>query len=292
MTRVARPHTPGFPHHLISRFQDRRFRLAGPRERAGYLESLRRASKAHPSIWICSYGGMSSHVHKVCLGENEPLGGFLHSLNTSFGLWLNKNDGGLGKVFAERPSSIPITTDEGLARAIAYIHNNPVRAGVVVCPSDTDWTSHRAFIGEAEPPGWLEVEWALAAIGYSSTPSGRAAFHDFVVSRSRFPRDPSISGPGVSDVAVARRLLAACASYFGMLPDELAQPVFADGFVRRLSFVSVAKSVFGLSNRHIADVLGVSPPLVCRLVRRAKADPAVTQALLDAYLEYESSDSE
>lgn len=236
---------------------------------------------------------MSSHVHKAAFGNDQPLGSFLHALNGTFGFWLNRHEGGLGKVFAERPRSIVVSTEEGLARLIAYIHNNPVRAGVVLCPAQSTWTSHRAFIGEVSAPPFVAVEWALAAMGFSSSPSGRVSFHEYVVSRAGYPRDPSLSGPARSDIATAQRLLRATAAHFGIESGELARPTTKANRELRLDFIRVAKEVFALSNSHLAAVLGVSKPLLTRLVARAGLEPTTNLELLESYLRYtELSDSE
>lgn len=233
---------------------------------------------------------MSSHVHKVGVGDELPLGSFLHSLNTSFGAWLNKYEGGFGKVFAERPSSHPIDDVEGFANSIAYTHNNPCRAGLVNCPSQSDWTSHLIYIGEVPEPDYMDVKWSLAQMGFSASPSGRLAFHDFVVSRSGLPRDPSLAGRAPSDVEVAKRLLESSAAHFGISPEELARPCCQENRMRRLELVSVAKLTFGLTNRHLAETLGVSEPLLSRLSKRAAGSTDSRLELLNSFLWFEKDE--
>ena len=41
---------------------------------------------------------------------------------------------------------------------LRYVHNNPVRAGVVDRASDSNWSSHRAYLGLEESPKWLATE--------------------------------------------------------------------------------------------------------------------------------------
>jgi hypothetical protein len=41
---------------------------------------------------------------------------------------------------------------------IRYVHNNPVRAGVVARASESGWSSHRAYLGLASCPSWLATE--------------------------------------------------------------------------------------------------------------------------------------
>lgn len=227
---------------------------------------------------------MSSHVHTVPHGETEPLGSFLHRVNGTFGAWTNRRENGFGKVFAERPWSKVIETAEGLANTIAYNHNNPSRAGLVVCPSESDWTSHRAFIGLVEAPPWLDVAWTLAEIGFSSTPSGRMAFHDFVCSRSHMPRDPTLAGPGASSTDLAELLLKAAEDHFGCV--GVARPGRDDdaAYARRV-LIRTAVDVFGCWQAHVAEALGLSRSMLSKLHREAKTvSEAETSRLVETYL--------
>lgn len=121
-----------------------------------------------------AYALMSSHIHWAARSGREPARRFLQPLHTSFALWLNRTDHTLGPVFAARFAAIACS-EEQAALVIAYIHNNPVRAGVVADPADSSWTSHRAYLGLEPLPPWLDVEQGLSLCGYSASPSGRGS---------------------------------------------------------------------------------------------------------------------
>ena len=230
---------------------------------------------------------MSSHVHFGLVGHDDPLGAFLHPLNSRFGGWWNRQYGGLGPVFAERPKSVVVDRDEQLARLVAYIHNNPVRAGLVDDPADSDWTSHRAFVGMVSPPPWLDVEWTLAAIGFSSSTAGRAAFHDYVVSRAAMPRDPVLSGPGPTAPGTLARLVSAVSCHTGVAEEKL-QHTDGDRHAAdaRELLVLVAVTVFGMRGVEIARELGIGRSTVSRVRRRGRATPRTDDmhAVVDVFL--------
>lgn len=140
---------------------------------------------------------MSSHTHLASQVGNHPLSKFCKPLHSPLAGWLNRRQGRLGPVFADRPKSLEVDA-ESVAFLIAYLHNNPVRAGKVKDPADSNWTSHRAYLGLVEAPPWIDVELGLYLCGFSSSPSGRHAFHDFVLSRADDIRDPLLSGDGTN----------------------------------------------------------------------------------------------
>jgi hypothetical protein len=159
---------------------------------------------------------MSSHVHWAMRAGRRPSSAVIKPLHTGFARWLNARQSRLGPVFADRHRTLTFEA-ETAAALLAYIHNNPVRAGVVADPADSGWTSHRAYLGLTAAPPWLDVERGLALCGFSATPSGRLRFHEMVVARTSEARRVDLSG---GDMHVRRRELrtAACA------PLELATP--------------------------------------------------------------------
>jgi hypothetical protein len=171
---------------------NREYRFATDVEREEYLRRVP-AALAHTDIDALAYCLMSSHPHWATVLKEMLSESFIQPLHSGWAWWVNRHQQKLGPVFAGRHASIMVVP-EHTARLIAYIHNNPVRARLVSDPADSSWSSHRAFIGGVRAPGWLNVERALAACGFSSSPSGRLAFHDYVRSRSGEPRDPELSG--------------------------------------------------------------------------------------------------
>jgi hypothetical protein len=165
--RIARKNTAGVIYHVISRFLDRSWRLVDDHERAYYLHRLGLALAK--SDWLCfAFALMSSHIHLGFVAGRRALGGWAKSANGRFARWLNDRRDGLGPVFADRPADFAIPRAR-LADLVAYIHNNPVRAGVAATAGDSTWTSHNIYLGRAPRPAWLCVDDTLAAMGMDRT---------------------------------------------------------------------------------------------------------------------------
>ena len=157
MSRYARIHVTGGLFHIISRFHDRRFYLDLDGARGKYLDFLGKAAKKHDAR-IIAYCLMSSHVHLVVQLGTMPIGGLTRSVHSPFGNWVNSSRRGLGSIMAGRPISVLVHSETYGMELIRYVHNNPVRAGVVERASDSDWSSHRAYLGLAPFPPWLATE--------------------------------------------------------------------------------------------------------------------------------------
>ena len=73
---------------------------------------------------------------------------------------------------------------DSTAALIAYVHNNPVRAGIVNEAAHSAWTSHRAYLGAAASAEWLDVCAGLRMSCFDADAPGRRAFDTFVRERA------------------------------------------------------------------------------------------------------------
>lgn len=192
MPRFARTLLPGSIQHIISRFVNRAFRLVSEQERDAYLLRLS-AALARCDWTLLGFALMGNHVHLCALAGQLPSMTLIKPAHTGFAGWLNRSQGTLGPVFAQRHKTIVVPPEHAL-RLLAYLHNNPVRARLADSPSASSWTSHRAYVGLDPAPPWLQVEQGLHLCGFATSEAGRQAFHQAVCDRAGLPRDPELSG--------------------------------------------------------------------------------------------------
>jgi hypothetical protein len=163
MPRKPRCSRAGRVYHLISRFVDREWFIKDDEDRAYYLKLVGRALKR--TDWRAfGYSIMSNHFHHSVLAGKAPLGEWIRRVHAPFAGWLNKKYDRIGSVFVRGPKQLEVRTD-GVASLLAYIHNNPVRAGLVPHAALSEWSSHRAYVGLDRAPRWLCVEEGLELAG-------------------------------------------------------------------------------------------------------------------------------
>ncbi|NOY90806.1 MAG: hypothetical protein GXP55_06300 [Deltaproteobacteria bacterium] len=203
MPRKARINYPGGVFHVISRFARDEWCLKRTGARAQYLSLLGRAA-AGTDTQVLAYCLMSSHIHLVLMQQREPLSRILKSMNTGFAIWVSRTGSSKhahGPVFAGRPRQVLVEREAYLDVLVRYVHNNPVRANVVPDARDSDWSSHRAYIGEGTRPDWLHTDMVLSGYGKRASTQARR-FDEFVHAGSDEGRRPEFSG---DDDADARR---------------------------------------------------------------------------------------
>ena len=151
MPRKPRRNVPGFVYHLISRFVDHEWLITSEEERSEYLSSLGRALAR--TDWRClAFGVMSNHIHLGVIAGHQPLDTWARRAHAPFADWMNKRHGRIGAMFVRGPTEYTVPRHR-VRDLIAYIHNNPVRAGLVATAVESAWASHQAYVGRASRPG-------------------------------------------------------------------------------------------------------------------------------------------
>jgi REP element-mobilizing transposase RayT len=198
MTRYARINVPFGIYHIISRILRGEHLISGAEERLHYLRLLGQVSKS-TDAQVLAWCLMSSHIHLVIRAGREPLSRLMKPVNSGFGVWLAKRIGKRGPVFADRYKSILVDEEAYLFQLVRYVHNNPVRAGVVAEPADSVWTSHREYLGRESCPSWLKMGYVLGMFS-SDADEARQLFHQFVLEGRKEGRRPDLCGEGLRNM--------------------------------------------------------------------------------------------
>jgi REP element-mobilizing transposase RayT len=134
---------------------------------------------------VHAYSLMPNHYHLLARSRLGNLSRCMQHLNGTYTQWLNQRHRWDGPVFRGRFKNQLVTDEEHLRILVAYIHLNPVVAGLVSSVGDEAWTSFRAYMNKDPAPDWLTTEFFLDLFG------GKLKLGSFVesyrVGRREFP---------------------------------------------------------------------------------------------------------
>lgn len=266
--------------------------LDSPGVRAYVLEKLGEKLHEHDCC-LFAYCLMSNHIHLAALIGKMALDRLLQGLLCGTALRINVVRDRIGHAFANRFANHPLPRERA-GYLVCYIHNNEQRANLVDAPKHSRWSSHRAYIGLAPRPDWLDVGLGLELCGFEDTTQGLHEFDQLVVSRSGTPRQPDLSlpdaelTPGAQSVQPDEAVGVAC-ELFALSPGVVRDGSRCDP-APQLRAATLLAWCDGLGRRAIEVLphLGVTAAAASRAMARARDDARTLQTaehLLDRLLQ-------
>ena len=146
MSRVARKYLGTSFFHIMVQGIQKEYIFNHEKYIKKYLELLKKYTK-ELDIEIVAYCIMSNHAHMLLYTENtDAMSKAMQRINTSYAQYYNKvKEGRVGYVFRNRFKSEPITNKRYLLQCIKYIHQNPVKANMVVKSEDYQFSSYNEY---------------------------------------------------------------------------------------------------------------------------------------------------
>ena len=98
-----------------------------------------------------AYCLMGNHFHLLIRERDERVGETIKRIASSYVYYYNRKYGRDGHLFKERFKSEPVNDMEYFTVLLRYIHQNPVKAGIVEKVKDYEFSSWGEYDGSVEP---------------------------------------------------------------------------------------------------------------------------------------------
>jgi putative transposase len=158
MPRESRVIALGVPHHITQRGNARQDVFLTDGLRRAYLRLLTEHAAAK-SLRVLGYCLMTNHVHVVAIPETEgSMANTFRHAHGRFSQYWNTERSRSGHLWQNRYYSCPVE-EARVGRVIAYVESNPVRAGMVRCAGEFEWSSARSHLGMEEAGPVLDMDW-------------------------------------------------------------------------------------------------------------------------------------
>jgi putative transposase len=197
MPRQARIDAPGALHHIVIRGIERRAIFYNDKDREDFLERL--FALLQETVTPCyAWALMPNHIHLLLRTGNVPIASIMRRLLTGYAVRFNRTHQRNGHLFQNRYKSILCEEDSYLTQLIAYIHLNPLRAGIVEDVTGLQsfpFTGHSTLMGKSGRP-WQDTEYVLKHFG-STVSEARRNLQRHVSNWSAQGRNPELTGGGL-----------------------------------------------------------------------------------------------
>jgi putative transposase len=148
MPRTARKKSKSGIYHIIMRGINRQTIFEDEEDCAQFLEALKRY-KEKSDYQVYAYCLMGNHVHLLLKIGIEPLEQVMRRLCGSYVYWYNNKYQRVGNLFQDRFKSEPVEDDPYFQIVQRYIHQNPVKAGLIKHVEEYKWSSFHEYINQA-----------------------------------------------------------------------------------------------------------------------------------------------
>ncbi len=157
MPRKAREKSSTGIYHVILRGINRQRIFEDDEDYEKLLETLK-DYKEKSGYEIYAYCFMSNHVHILLKEGQEELGTIFRRIGATYVYWYNWKYNRRGHLFQGRYKSETVETDRYFLTVLRYIHQNPLKAGMVKKILEYPWSSYREYI---ENPKICDIEFTL-----------------------------------------------------------------------------------------------------------------------------------
>jgi putative transposase len=145
MGRRARAFHPGRPTHLTARGVDDQPIFRSDLDRYELLALLRKMTERIEWQVLC-WCLMTTHYHLLVVVPDEPsVSWAMQTVNSVYAREFNSRHRRRGHLFGDRFADKLVESDPHGKRTIAYILENPVRAGIVSKVEHWPWSGHETL---------------------------------------------------------------------------------------------------------------------------------------------------
>lgn len=177
MPRKPRIEFPGAFYHIIVRGNHGQVVFHDDQDKKKFLSVLN-------DYWVkfdftlYAFVLLDNHVHILIETQNIPLSKIMQGANQRYTQYYNLRYKQSGHLFQGRYKAILCQRDSYLLKLVSYIHLNPVRAGIVLKPSEYTWSSHISYLNNSKSE-FLNTSFVLDLLSRSSK-NARKKYLQFV----------------------------------------------------------------------------------------------------------------
>jgi len=260
MPRKPRLLLPEATYHVYCRVPRGEFVFDDPREAQASVDATR-VVRDLDGWRILAWCLMANHYHLVVKTGTVPLWRSMARLQGSVSRGFNKRKRYLGRLWQSRYRARLVDSQDDFLQVVAYVHLNPVAAGIVDDPLDYVHSGHLEILGRC-PPRLIVVHSVIAGFECKSTKHARQAYLDWLSmvaaakGHERQLRDlPWWAGARHVDEVVPEELCSQAETFDRLSLEEEGPTLELDDFVHRFETESQWTIDEHCSNRRTQELV-------------------------------------
>jgi REP element-mobilizing transposase RayT len=207
MPRRARVVIEGGVYHVYNRVASGEAVFGDPEEALRFVEVMREV-KGRDGWTVFAWALMTNHYHLAIRTSAVPVWRGMHHVQCTFSRGFNRRHGRTGSLWQSRYQAKLVDEQRYLAQLVAYVHLNPVRAGMVTDPVDHLFGGHREIVKRVQR-SLVDVDDVLLCYGESERVARRSYLSAMAAGAEAIGASSAISGGGFRSLRWSDRELRA-----------------------------------------------------------------------------------
>lgn len=253
MPRQSRKRSISGIYHVMMRGINRQSIFAEEGDKQRLLQIIKKY-KAICDFLLFGYCFMDNHIHLLIKEGREPFSTTIKRISSSYVFWYNHKYDRCGHLFQERYKSEVVESDAYFLTVLRYIHQNPVKAGMVEKIQQYQWSSYHDYL--MEQPKTADTKMALDMLSIDQS-KAIELYNNFMWMYAEDFCMEDEEKLGVSDSYVKGHI-ALEETTRGAQLSRLQKN-------ERNQIIQKLKSIKGVSIRQLARVTGISKSVIDRL---------------------------
>ena len=147
MPRHQRTKSTSGYYHIMLRGNEKKDIFNSNADKLRFLETVFEKKQGN-RFYLHAFCLMNNHVHLMISEGIEGVATVMKRINVSYVYYFNNKYKRVGHLFQDRFKSEVVEQDRYLLALVRYIHQNPVKAGIVEKADDYRWSSHNCYLYE------------------------------------------------------------------------------------------------------------------------------------------------
>lgn len=195
------------------------------------------------SFQVYGYCLMNNHIHLLIKDKNLSI--TMRKICASYVYWYNLKYRRCGHLYQDRFKNEVVEDDSYLLTVLRYIHQNPLKAGIVKNIADYNWSSYGEYLGKQKI---VDIDFVLGMIT-------KDQFIDFNNEENRDKCLEYIENYRFDDIE-ARKIIKKISKVKNINEIQSFEKVKRDETLKKL------KEIDGLSIRQIARITGITRKVI------------------------------
>lgn len=254
MPRCERKLSKSGVYHIMLRGNERKDIFKSD-EQKRYFNDCMILKQQEMRFSVYAYCIMNNHVHIALQSEGNDIAIIMKGIAIRYAFFYNTKHQRVGHVFQDRYKSETVEDDRYLLAVIRYIHNNPVKAGMVAKPGDYPWSSYSDYLKQSTTDqGLVDTKLVLGILSDGSL----SAIREFERFSNESDESRFLDLDDIEEVRTLAEGRVFLADYLKKEWDGLSWNELKKNAESRQGVIRDIRTHTRLSVRSIAELLGIS----------------------------------